>query len=161
MVNVDATTIQASGAITTDQVLEQVPQISNAFNQNAAAPTAANFSGFRPQLRNIPSEAIVGGAATLLLLDGNNLVGVSGLGTAPDASVIPTVVLKRLDVLPDGASATYGANAMTGVINFITLDTFSGVKLEADAGLTGGYTSSNESVIAGTTLDPSNATASY
>ena len=151
MVTVDATTIHNSGAITTNQVLEQVPQLANAFNQNAAAPTASNFSGFRPQLRNIPSEVIVGGETTLLLLDGNNMVGVSGLGTAPDASVIPTVVLKRVDVLPDGASATYGANAMTGVINFVTLDSFSGLKLEADAGSTGDYTSLNASVIGGTT----------
>ena len=132
LVSVDADAMKAAGALTSNQILEQVPQLSNAFNTNVAAPTAQNFSGFRPQIRSIPSQNIVGGSATLLLLDGQNMVGVSGLGTAPDASMIPTIVLRRVDVLPDGASATYGANALTGVINFITRDTFDGLQISAD-----------------------------
>lgn len=153
LVSVDADAMKAAGALTSNQILEQVPQLSNAFNTNAAAPTAQNFSGFRPQIRSIPSQNIVGGSATLLLLDGQNMVGVSALGTAPDASMIPTVVLRRVDVLPDGASATYGANALTGVINFITRDTFDGLQLSADVGFAGGYTSFNASVMGGTTWE--------
>jgi iron complex outermembrane recepter protein len=153
LVSVDADAMKAAGALTSNQILEQVPQLSNAFNTNAAAPTAQNFSGFRPQIRSIPSQNIVGGSATLLLLDGQNMVGVSGLGTAPDASMIPTVVLRRVDVLPDGASATYGANALTGVINFITRDTFDGLQLSADAGFADGYTSFNASAMGGTTWE--------
>ncbi len=151
LVTIDADAMKATGALTSNQILEQVPQISNAFNSNAVAPTAGNFSGFRPQIRNLPSQAIVGGAATLLLLDGHNFVGISGLGTAPDAGVIPTIVLRQVDVLPDGASATYGANAITGVINFITRDNFSGLQMNADLGLANGYTAFNSSVIGGTT----------
>ena len=79
MISIDAEAMKQAGALTTDQILEQVPQLSNAFNANVAAPTASNFSGFRPQLRSLPSETIVGGSPTLLLLDGNNMVGVSGL----------------------------------------------------------------------------------
>ena len=151
LVSVDADAMKAAGAITSNQILEQVPQLSNAFNTNVAAPTAGNFSGFRPQIRSIPSQNIVGGSATLLLLDGQNMVGISALGTAPDASVIPTIVLRRVDVLPDGASATYGANALTGVINFVTRDTFDGLQISADLGTADAYTSFNASVIGGTT----------
>jgi iron complex outermembrane receptor protein len=149
LISVDAETMKQGGAITSNQILEQIPQLSNAFNTNVAAPTAQNFSGFRPQIRSIPSQNIVGGSATLLLLDGENMVGVGGLGTAPDASVIPTVVLRRVDVLPDGASATYGANAIAGVINFITRDTFDGLKINADRGIADGYTAFNVSAIGG------------
>jgi iron complex outermembrane receptor protein len=153
MISVNADAMKASGAVTSNQILEQIPQLSNAFNTNVAAPTAGNFSGFRPQIRSIPSQNIVGGSATLLLLDGQNMVGVSGLGTAPDASVIPTVVLRRVDVLPDGASATYGANALTGVINFITRDTFDGLEFGADLGVADSYSAFNASVIGGTTWE--------
>jgi iron complex outermembrane receptor protein len=150
LISVDAEAMKQAGALTANQILEQVPQLANAFNTNVAAPTAGNFSGFRPQIRSLPSQNIVGGAATLLLLDGQNMVGVGGLGTAPDASVIPTIALRRVDVLPDGASATYGANAITGVINFITRDRFDGLQLEADIGTADGYTSFNTSAIGGT-----------
>jgi iron complex outermembrane receptor protein len=153
LVTIDADAMKSTGALTTNQILEQVPQLSNAFNSNAVAPTAGNFSGFRPQIRNLPSQTIVGGAATLLLLDGHNFVGLSGLGTAPDAAVIPTIVLRQVDVLPDGASSVYGANAITGVINFITRDTFSGLQLNADVGVADSYNSFNTSAIAGTTWE--------
>ena len=38
----------------------------------------------------------------------------------PDISQIPTIALERVDVLTGGASATYGADAVAGVVNFIT-----------------------------------------
>lgn len=157
MISVDADAMKQAGAITSNQILEQVPQLANAFNSNVAAPTAGNFSGFRPQLRSLPSQNIVGGAATLLLMDGHNMVGVSALGTAPDASVVPTVVLQRVDVLPDGASATYGANAITGVINFITRDRFDGLQFNGDLGLADSYTSLNLSAIGGTSWEGGSA----
>jgi iron complex outermembrane receptor protein len=39
---------------------------------------------------------------------------------APDVSQIPTIALERVDVLTGGASATYGADAVAGVVNFVT-----------------------------------------
>jgi iron complex outermembrane receptor protein len=150
MVTIDAAAMKTSGALTTNQILEQIPQLSNAFNTNAAVPSNPNQGGFRPSIRNLPSQAIVGGSATLLLLDGHNFIGISGLGTAPDAGVIPTIVLRRVDVLPDGASSVYGANAITGVINFITRDSFSGFQTQASVGMADGYSSFSASVMGGT-----------
>jgi iron complex outermembrane receptor protein len=150
LISIDADAMKQGGALTSNQILEQVPQLANAFNNNVAAPTAGNFSGFRPQLRSLPSQNIVGGSATLLLMDGQNMVGVSALGTAPDASMVPTVALQRVDVLPDGASATYGANAITGVINFITRDRFDGFQVETDVGAADSYSSFHAAAIGGT-----------
>jgi len=157
LISIDADAMKQGGAITTNQILEQVPQLANAFNNNVAAPTAGNFSGFRPQLRSLPSQNIVGGSATLLLTDGQNMVGVSALGTAPDASVIPTIAIQRVDVLPDGASATYGANAITGVINFITRDRFDGLQIETDLGTADSYSSFHAAAIGGTSWAGGNA----
>jgi iron complex outermembrane recepter protein len=150
LITVDDATIKATGAITTDEILNQIPQISNTFNTQTVSPTAINIGGVRPSIRYNPAQAIVGGSATLLLLDGHNLVGVSGLATAPDAGVIPTIVLRQVDVLPDGASSIYGANAINGVINFVTRDTFQGFQANASVGVADGYSSFNASMMAGT-----------
>lgn len=150
LITVDASTIKATGAITTDEILNQIPQIANTFNTQTTSPTAINIGGVRPSIRYNPAQTIVGGSATLLLLDGHNLVGVSGLATAPDAGVIPTIVLRQVDVLPDGASSIYGANAITGVINFVTRDSYQGFMANAAVGVADGYSSFNASAMAGT-----------
>jgi iron complex outermembrane recepter protein len=150
LITVDAGTIKATGAITTDEILNQIPQVANTFNTQTVSPTAINIGGVRPSIRFNPAQNIVGGSATLLLLDGHDLVGISGLATAPDAGVIPTVVLQRVDVLPDGASSIYGANAINGVINFVTRDNYQGFQANAAVGVADGYSSFNASMMAGT-----------
>ena len=150
LITVDSSTIKATGAITTDEILNQIPQVANTFNTQTVSPTAINIGGVRPSIRYNPAQNIVGGSATLLLLDGHDLVGVSGLATAPDAGVIPTVVLQRVDVLPDGASSIYGADAINGVINFVTRDTYQGFQANAAVGVADGYSSFNASMMAGT-----------
>ncbi len=150
LITVDAGTIKATGAITTDEILNQIPQVANTFNTQTVSPTAINIGGVRPSIRYNPAQNIVGGSATLVLLDGRNLVGVSGLATAPDPGFIPVVVLQRVDVLPDGASSVYGANAINGVINFVTRENFQGFQANAAVGVADGYSSFNASMMAGT-----------
>lgn len=149
LVTVDIGTIKASGAMTTNDILAQIPQISNTFNTTAVAQTQINIGSIRPVIRYIPSQAIVGGSETLVLLNGENMVGVSGLATAPDPGMIPTSVLQRVDVMPDGASSIYGANAITGVINFITRDNYQGFEASTSAGIADGYSSFIGSAMAG------------
>ena len=150
LITVDASDIRATGAITTNEILNQIPQIANTFNTQTNPPTAINIGGVRPQIRYNPAQNITGGASTLILLDGHNLVGISGLATAPDVGVIPTIVLRQVDVLPDGASSIYGANAITGVINFVTRDDYQGFMGNVSKGFADGYDSFNASVMAGT-----------
>lgn len=150
LITVDASAIRATGAITTNEILNQIPQIANTFNTQTNPPTAINIGGVRPQIRYNPAQNITGGASTLVLLDGHNLVGISGLATAPDVGVIPTIVLRQVDVLPDGASSIYGANAITGVINFVTRDDYQGFMGNVSKGFADGYSSFNASVMAGT-----------
>lgn len=150
LVTVDVGTIKATGAMSTDEVLAQIPQISNTFNTTATAQTEINIGSLRPVIRYIPSQAIVGGSETLVMLNGQNMVGVSALATAPDPGLIPTIVLNRVDVMPDGASSVYGANAITGVINFVTRDHFEGFEATGAAGFADGYASLNISAMGGT-----------
>jgi iron complex outermembrane receptor protein len=150
LITVDASAIKATGAVTTEEILGQIPQLANTFNQQPVSPTAINIGGVRPSIRYNPAQTILGNSSTLLLLDGHNMVGVSGLATTPDAGVIPTVVLRQVDVLPDGASSIYGANAIAGVINFVTRETYQGFQANASVGVADGYSSFNGSMMAGT-----------
>ena len=150
LITVDANTIRSTGAITTEEILGQIPQLANTFNTQTVSPTAINIGGVRPSIRYNPAQTILGGSSTLLLLDGHNMVGVSGLATTPDAGVIPTIVLRQVDVLPDGASSIYGANAIAGVINFVTLDTYQGFRANVSVGTADGYSAFNGAMMAGT-----------
>ena len=150
LITVDAATIKATGAVTTEEIFNQIPQLANTFNTQTTSPTAINIGGVRPSIRYNPAQTILGLSSTLLLMDGHNMVGVSGLATTPDAGVIPTIVLRQVDVLPDGASSIYGANAIAGVINFVTRDTYQGFQTNASVGIANGYSSFNASVMAGT-----------
>jgi iron complex outermembrane receptor protein len=150
LITVDASTIKATGAITTEEILGQIPQLANTFNTQAVSPTAINIGGVRPSIRYNPAQTILGTSSTLVLLDGHNLVGISGLATTPDAGLIPIIVLDRVDVLPDGASSIYGANAIAGVINFVTRDTYQGFKANVSVGVADGYSAFNAGMMVGT-----------
>jgi iron complex outermembrane recepter protein len=58
------------------------------------------------------------GDSTLILLDGHRLP-LTGVTATSDLSMIPIGVIERIDVLPDGASAIYGSDAIGGVVNVI------------------------------------------
>jgi outer membrane receptor protein involved in Fe transport len=64
---------------------------------------------------------------TLTLLDGQRVVGANVTGV-PDISMFPQLLVKRVDVVTGGASASYGSDAVGGVVNFITDTHFEGFK---------------------------------
>nr|WP_314466174.1 TonB-dependent receptor [uncultured Novosphingobium sp.] len=64
---------------------------------------------------------------TLTLLDGQRVVGANVTGV-PDISMFPQLLVKRVDVVTGGASASYGSDAVGGVVNFITDTRFEGFK---------------------------------
>lgn len=91
----------------------------------------------------------LGSGATLTLLNGRRLPPAAE-GIAADMSVIPAAVISRIDVLVDGASAIYGADAVAGVVNIMTRRQFEGVEIRARYGAAdGGLETSGGSVMAG------------
>ena len=72
----------------------------------------------------------LGDVRTLVLLDGKRLppFGTSG---AVDINLIPPAIIERVDIVTGGASAVYGSDAVTGVVNFITKKDFEGVQVDA------------------------------
>src|SRR5262245_42435411 len=68
LITVDASTIKATGAVTTEEIFNQIPQLANTFNTQTVSPTAINIGGVRPSIRYNPAQTILGNASTLLLL---------------------------------------------------------------------------------------------
>jgi len=77
----------------------------------------------------------LGTIRTLTLLDGQRVVGANVTGV-PDISQFPQLLIKRVDIVTGGASASYGSDAVGGVINFITDTRFTGFKGNIQTGVT-------------------------
>lgn len=76
----------------------------------------------------------LGANRTLVLLDGERLVPNTASGEI-DVSMIPTALLQRVDVVTGGASADWGSDAVSGVVNFILDTKFTGLKANAEGGV--------------------------
>ena len=77
----------------------------------------------------------LGTIRTLTLLDGQRVVGAYYTGVT-DVSLFPQLLIQRVDVVNGGASASYGSDAVGGVVNFITDTRFTGLKGNVQAGIT-------------------------
>jgi len=77
----------------------------------------------------------LGSNRNLVLLDSRRIVPF-GLTGVTDLQTIPLALIERVDIVTGGASSTYGADAITGVANFITKKDFSGIQVDANYRLT-------------------------
>jgi iron complex outermembrane receptor protein len=76
----------------------------------------------------------IGTNRTLVLLDGRRIVPF-GLDNVVDLNTIPLPLVDRVDVVTGGASSVYGADAVAGVVNFVTKRDFSGVQVDGQYGI--------------------------
>jgi outer membrane receptor protein involved in Fe transport len=77
----------------------------------------------------------LGSNRTLLLMNGRRLVPVNA-SLAVDTSSIPSSALQRVEIVTGGASSVYGADAVSGVVNFILKDNYEGAELDLQYGIT-------------------------
>lgn len=87
-----------------------------------------NFTGNYLNLRGFGIQR------NLILLDGQRMAPTSYTG-AVDTNVIPQMLLQRVEVVTGGASAVYGSDAVSGVVNFILDKNFTGLRAEGQAGV--------------------------
>ena len=148
------------GAVDTSQLLGALPQDS-AFNNR---PQVGSFGAF--QTVNAPLLRYLGGGSsgsnsTLLLLDGVRLPGMGVQQTSADIDAITSGALQRVDVVPDGGSATYGADAVGGVVNLITRRSFDGLEVGGHFGGADDYKQWDVHATAGKNFDKGSAWISY
>jgi iron complex outermembrane receptor protein len=137
VIAVDQEQIIETGTATTSDLIRKLPQIVGLGASETAASAqngAANVTrGVSVNLRGIGSNA------TLLLFGGRRMPPAGTQGQYTDASVIPSIALERLEVVPDGGSAIYGSDAVTGVVNMIPRRDFTGAETAARYGSADGY----------------------
>lgn len=129
---IDAEAIERSGAITIETLLQRLPASAGfGGNQTNAYWTENGYGTTQVNLRGL------GINRTLVLLNGRRVVnGGTGANSAVDLNVIPVSMIERIEVLKDGASAIYGADAVAGVVNIITKRGFNGVEVSGRYGQT-------------------------
>ncbi|MET0180648.1 MAG: TonB-dependent receptor [Novosphingobium sp.] len=163
LVSVGEERIASSGATTSNELLASVPQVSNLFNNvpNARLGVASNqIQVVRPRLRNLGGETS-SSASTLVLFDGHRIASVGVTQNAVDPDIIPPIAIERVEVVTDGGSATYGSDAVGGVINFITRKRFDGVKVTARYGFADDYYQVDAGAIIGKDWDSGSIFAAY
>src|SRR4051812_38008255 len=115
VVRIDAKVIEESGLTTTSELLQKVT-VSN----GGSVPISNNATGFTPAATSISLRGL-GGDATLVLINGRRVatypVGNGGTQAFVDLNSIPLAAIDSVEVLKDGASAIYGADAVAGVVN--------------------------------------------
>ncbi|WP_153915496.1 TonB-dependent receptor [Shewanella sp. TC10] len=106
-----------------------------------------------------------GSSRTLVLIDGKRFPGSPTLGGASaNLNAIPMAAVERIEILTDGASSTYGSDAIAGVVNIIMKKNYQGIEFNVGGGSRdrdGGLTSKEFSVVAGYEMDKGNITFAF
>ena len=147
VVTVNRQDIIDSGVVSTQDLLSTIPALTSSFNQvQNARSGVTGLTIVRPNIHNIGAA---GGNTTLVLFDGHDVVGGGILQTTPDAGILPPAVLQSVEVLADGGSAIYGADAVGGVVNFITRKRMEGIETDAHFGLADQYHAGDVNITGG------------
>jgi iron complex outermembrane receptor protein len=111
---INSKTLQQQGSPTIVQLIKTIPSAGSSFGESnrflsPAGTATVNLRG-------------LGNLRTLVLFNSRRMVASvsGGSGNAVDINLLPTAAIGRVEVLRDGAAATYGSDAVSGVVNFIT-----------------------------------------
>lgn len=119
--------IEATGLTSMELVLQRMSASAGyGGNQTSAYWNGGGWGTTQVNLRGL------GANRTLVLLNGRRMVnGGTGANSSVDLNTIPLTMVQRIEVLKDGASAIYGADAVAGVVNVITRKSYEGFMAEA------------------------------
>ncbi|MBA4342325.1 MAG: TonB-dependent receptor [Methylibium sp.] len=141
--------IDKAGVTTAAELLSKISAASGNLTDGASI----HVGGYDQKGFNSANLRGLGTSSTLVLLNGRRMANFASPGddAGVDLNNIPAAAIQRVEVLLDGASALYGADAIAGVINFITRQDFQGLELNAQAGATqeGGASKRSASIAAG------------
>ncbi len=122
---VTADQLRLSGKPGVEEFLRQIPQAVPSVGQNN---NNGNEGVATINLRSL------GAVRTLVLVDGQRFVPYDAQGIV-DLNMIPSALIKRVDIVTGGASAVYGSDAVAGVVNFVLDHDFVGIQGDANLGI--------------------------
>src|ERR1700722_19988711 len=147
LIGVDQADLQATGGNDVISMLLNVPQVSPlgvSEAQRSGTGGAGNITlGNSINLRGLSPFA------TLTLLDGHRVPPAGTSGSTVDPDSFPSIMLQKIDIVADGASATYGSDAIAGVANLILRRDVEGVEVSARGGWADNYDEHRFGVLAG------------
>jgi iron complex outermembrane receptor protein len=114
--------VKLQGTARTEDIINSLPQSFAAQGSNisngATGTATVNLRG-------------LGSVRTMVLVNGRRLMPGDPRSPVPDINFIPALAVDRIDVLTGGASSVYGADAVSGVVNFIMDTDFEGIRMDA------------------------------
>lgn len=128
--------ILESGAGEIGQLMQDL-SVTGGGSGTFTTSTAGALSGDTPAGASSVSLRGLGTGSTLTLINGRRSTVSSfanGQASFIDINSIPASAIERIEILPNGASATYGADAVAGVVNYVLRKDFDGVELSASYG---------------------------
>ncbi|EGF94391.1 TonB-dependent receptor plug domain-containing protein [Brevundimonas diminuta] len=126
IVTVGAEQLEEIGTATIETYLNALPQLSPSLTKTNNNPSSGGAAFL--DLRQL------GTSRGLTLVNGRRLVPGSASG-AVDISILPSGLMDRVEIITGGASAVYGADAVSGVVNFLLKDDFEGAQVSAQYGI--------------------------
>ncbi|CAN5420632.1 TonB-dependent receptor [soil metagenome] len=127
IVTVSQEDFQATGSVTIDTLVNDLPQFVPSVNSTSNNPSNGGQANIN--LRGL------GTARTLVLMNGRRVIPSNSDGTV-DVNIFPTALIRNIEIISGGASAAYGSDALAGVANFIIDDSFEGLQFDAQYGIT-------------------------
>ena len=156
LVSVGGETIESTGAVNAQQILKTVTAITS-MGGPGIGQTAGN-SYYAPTIHGLGSSA---SNSTLTLIDGHRMP-LGGINHAlPDPSMLPPIAIERVEVLAEGASSTYGSDAVAGVVNFITRKNYDGFQVTGQTGMGKHYRTYTAGALWGTRWETGSAMVAY
>lgn len=122
-----------SGAVNIGEALNNLPALGSTYSMANSGRFIGTAGLNILDLRNMGTDR------TLVLVNGKRHVSSSAGSQSVDTNTIPSVWIERVEIITGGASAVYGADAVTGVVNFILKDNIEGL----DVSLTRGFADLN------------------
>ncbi|MDO6414335.1 TonB-dependent receptor [Sphingomonas sp. BIUV-7] len=148
--------IDQTSAQTVQQILRTAPAITG----SGSTPQGGNAgnSFYAPTIHGLGSSS---SNSTLVLVDGHRISPGSQQQQLTDPNIIPPIALERVEVLAEGASSTYGSDAVAGVVNFITRRNYDGAMATGQLGFGDGYRTYNAGLLWGTKWDTGSVMLAY
>lgn len=117
--------LMSTGAISIGEALNELPSLANTYSMANAGRFLGSAGLNLLDLRGMGTDR------TLVLVDGKRHVSSSSGTSAVDTNTIPTAWIERVEIITGGASAVYGADAVTGVVNFVLKKNITGFDFSA------------------------------
>lgn len=132
IVAVSAEQIEQTGRTNLTDILLRNPALSASTGSSLSGGADAGFGETGVNLLNLRN---LGEERTLVLVNGKRHVAGIANSAAVDINTIPEDLIERVDVLTGGASAIYGADGVSGVVNFVLKRNFEGLTARAQSGI--------------------------